>query len=153
MLKKILPQLERLRELKPQQDAEIFLGKKGLRSAYERLLSIHGNEEDYFFFYMHEEEYAEESDLFYNSIQSLLRKVSPRGISNERGRKSRFIRKAKYIDCRFADFPIPGNIEVCGDKILLVSWERPIIAVLISSQSIAGNFRRYFNSVWKVAKK
>ena len=53
---------------------------------------------------------------------------------------------------RFVDFPTPGNIEVCRDKLLLVSWN-PVMGILIHSGSIADNFRQYFETVWKVAKK
>src|SRR3989344_6756812 len=36
-LRKIIPDLEKLQEMKTRQEAEIFLGKKGLRTAYEKL--------------------------------------------------------------------------------------------------------------------
>jgi len=42
-------------------------------------------------------------------------------------------------------------LEICKDKLLLVSWEKPIIGVLIHSKSLAENFRKYFNSVWNKA--
>ena len=141
-LKKILPQLEKLQEFKPKQEAEIFLGKKGLKTAYEKILSNTNKKDKHLFFYIHEEKYAKESDLFYFSIQNILKKVGIRGISNEKGRKSEVTKKMKFIDYKFVDFPIPGNIEVCKDRLLLVSWEKPIIAVLIHSGSIADNFRK-----------
>jgi hypothetical protein len=49
------------------------------------------------------------------------------------------------------NFPIPGNIEVCGNKMLVISWQKPIIGVLINSKSISDNFRNYFEGVWKIA--
>ena len=152
LLKKMLPVLEEKQSHKLQQDAEIFLGKRGLRSAYERLLANLEKGDEDLFFYIHEEQYAEESDLFYFSIQNILKKVQARGITNKFGVKSKFLKKAKYIKCKFVDFPIPGNIEVCGDKMLLISWKKPVIAILIHSQSISDNFKSYFNEVWKVAK-
>jgi len=102
---------------------------------------------------MHEEEYAEESDLFYFSIIDLIRKMPIRGIGNENTRNSKFTKKAKWIKMKFVNFPIPGNMEVCRDRLLLASWKKPIISVLIHSQNMADNFRNYFESVWKVAEK
>ena len=153
LLKNFLPRLEELQKLKPEQDAEIFIGIKGLKSAYEKLLKGATKTDEDLFFYIHEEEYAEESDLFYFSIQNLLKKTTPRGIVNKFAIKSKFIKKARFIDVRYVEFPIPGNIEVCSNKLLLISWKKPIIAVLIHSQSISDNFRNYFETVWKIAKK
>lgn len=151
-LKTLLPRLEQLQRLKPEQSAEIFLGKKGLKSAYEKLLTNRTAKDEYLFLYIHEDEYAKESDLFYFSIQEMFKKMKTRGISNQNYKKSAFMKQATYIDMRFVDFPIPGNFEVCGDRVLLISW-MPIIAVLIDSKSIADNCRKYFNAVWKTARK
>lgn len=155
-LKQILPQLEKLQEIKPQQEAEIFLGLKGLKTAYEKLLYGLSKKDEDLFFYIHEKQYAEESDLFYLSILNLIKKIKIRGVVNEEGKKSEFFKKVKKYPCyktRFVSFPIPGNIEVCKNKLLLISWKKPIIAVLIHSESMADSFRDYFESVWKVAKK
>lgn len=149
-LKKALPELEKLRQFVPSEEAEIFIGKKGLKTAYDKF-STAGK--DYVFFYIHEPEYEKDADLFYFSIQHLLKTAKIRGIANEYARTSEFMQKSKYIDERYVDFPIPGNIEVCENKLLLVSWKKPIIAVLVHSESIADNFRQYFEVVWKQAKK
>ena len=152
-LKQVLPELTQLQKIVPQQDAEIFLGKKGLKTAYEKFTSEMDNKEPYCFFYIHEKEYAKEADLFYFGIQHMLKRRNIRGISNENGRNSEFTKQAKYMQMRFVNFPIPGNIEVCKDRLLLVSWKQPIIGVLIHSESIAENFKSYFETVWNVAKE
>jgi len=151
-LHKIIPRLKRLQEIKPQQEAEIFMGKKGLRTAYEKLFNSVTKKDEDLFFYVYQQDYFKESDLFYFSIQDILQPVPTKGISNREYQKSAFIQQAKYIQMRFVDFPIPGNMEVCKDKLLLVSWN-PVMGILIHSQSIADNFRTYFETVWKVAKK
>lgn len=151
-LKQMLPGLVHLQQLHTSPEAEVFVGIKGLRTAYGQLIGTSADEE--LFFYIYERMYAEESDRFYFGIQDIFKKVKHmRGICNEAYRESPFFKHAAYIDTRFVDFPIPGNIEVCGDKVFLVSWEKPIIAVLVHSKSIADNFRTYFNTVWDVAKK
>ncbi|MBI3623575.1 hypothetical protein HY212_05875 [Candidatus Pacearchaeota archaeon] len=153
LLSEILPKINELSEKTSKEEAEIFIGKKGLRTAYEKFLSSSGKNNEDLFFYIHEKEYAEESDLFYFSIIDIIKKVPSRGIGNEFYKKSEFIKKAKWIKMKTVDFPIPGNIEVCRDKMLLISWKKPIIAILIHSQSMADNFKNYFESVWKVARK
>lgn len=153
LLEEILPKINELSEKTKKEETEMFIGKKGLRTAYEKFLSEMNKKDEDLFFYIHEKEYAEESDLFYFSIIDIIKKAPARGISNEFYKNSEFIKKAKWIKMKTVDFPIPGNIEVCRDKLLLVSWKKPIIGVLIHSQSMADYFRNYFESVWKVAEK
>ena len=151
-LKKILPGLEKLQEIKPQQEAEIFLGKKGLRTAYEKLMKNVTKKDEGLFFYIHEKEYDEESNLFYNSILDLSNKARVRGICNEDYKKSWFAKKAKHLQMKFSDVPMPGNIDIVGDKVLIVTWKDSIFSILIQSQSLANSMKKYFEEMWKVAK-
>ena len=155
-LEKALPDLEKLQEIKPQQEAEIFLGKKGLRTAYEKLLKGATKKDEILFFYIHEEEYGEESNLFYNSIEYLGDKVKNRGVCNKDYKKSWFAKKAKRtkkLRMKFSDVPIPGNIDIFKDKVLIVTWKDSIFSVLIHSRSLADTMRKYFEEMWKAARK
>lgn len=147
-LKKILPDLERLQEAKLKQEAEVFIGKKGLRTAYEKLFKNVSKKDEILFFYIHDEKYAEESDLFYNSIVDLVREIKNRGMCNMEYKKSWFSKKSKHLTMKFSNLPLPGNIDIINDKILLVSWDKTIFSVLIHSRSLANNLRNYFNEMW-----
>ncbi len=148
-LKEIIPSLEKLQEIKPQQEAEIFLGKKGLRTAYEKLLKNKTKKDEALFFYIHKKEFDEESNLFYNSISDLGKKMKPKGICNEDYKNSWFSKKAKYLNMKFTNIPIPGNIDIIGNKVLIVSWHHTIFSVLIHSKHLADDLRTYFNQIWK----
>ena len=80
-------------------------------------------------------------------------RVPQRGITNEYARTSQFFQQVTQIKTRYADFPIPGQVEICNDSVLLVSWEETIITILIQSGDIAENIRTYFKEVWKLAKE
>lgn len=154
-LQKLLPQLELLKDFKQGQEAEVFIGLKGLKTAYEKLLSGTTKDDEDLYFYIYEKEYAKESDLFYFSIYELIKKVHMRGILNGYAKKSLFIKKYKNsprLKIRFADFPIPGNIDICKDKVLIMSWKKPIMGVLMHSQSIADNLKEYLEAIWKISK-
>ncbi len=152
-LKKALPDLEKLQEMKQQQEAEVFIGKKGLRTAYEKLYKNAGKDEELLFFYIHEEKYGEDSNLFYNSIVDIAKQTKNRGICNEKYKKSWFAKKSSHLDMRFSNSPLPGTIDILGDKVLIISWRETIFSVLIQSQSLAESLRDYFNEMWKIAKK
>lgn len=151
-LKKILPDLEKLQETKSKQEAEVFIGKKGLRTAYERLFANISKNDEILFFYIHDDEYAEESNLFYNSIVDLVKGIKNRGICNAEYEKSWFAQKSKHLTIKFSNLPLPGNIDIMKDKVLLTSWDKSIFSVLIHSPSLANNLRNYFNKMWEKAK-
>src|SRR3989338_720168 len=50
-LKNIIPELEKLQSIKPKQEAEVFIGKKGLRTAYEKLSKDASKKDEILFFY------------------------------------------------------------------------------------------------------
>lgn len=155
-LQNIIPELTRMQMLVKQPEAEVFIGKKGLRSAYERLIEGAGKHDEDLFTYIHDPAYAEEADTFYLSIRETLIKCKFRGVSDLNGKKSDFFKEIsllKNFNVKYVDFPIPGNIEVCKDKMLIVSWEKPIMGVLIQSQGMARFFRNYIESLWKAGKK
>jgi sugar-specific transcriptional regulator TrmB len=148
-LKKILPDIEKLQETSTSQEAEIFLGVKGLRTAYEKMLGNATKKDTVFFSYLYDKIYAEEADLFYNSIQHISRKASVKGIANKEYKKSWFAKKSKFLNIKFVDFPIPGNIDVVRDMVLIVSWKPEVIGILIRSESIAKNLCKYIRDIWE----
>ena len=151
-LKKILPNLEKIQGSHLSQEAEIFLGLKGLTAAYEKMLRSRTKKDEVLYFYIHEEDYAEKSDLFYHSIQHLSKKVKMRGLANKEYKKSWFAKKSKFLNVKYVNFPIPGTIDISEDFVLIISWKPEIVGILIKSESIAENLRNYFNKVWKMAK-
>ena len=54
---------------------------------------------------------------------------------------------------KFSNLPLPGNIDIIKDKILLTSWGESIFSVLIHSESLANNLKNYFNEMWSKVEK
>jgi len=153
-LKELIPSLNALINSKESKtDAEIFIGTKGLKTAYEKLGSNLTKKEEVLFFYIYEKENADKSDEFYNSMFDITKKLKARGLANKEYKKSWFMQKAKNImKVKFVDFPLPGNIDIIQNKMMLISWHPEIVGILINSESIARHFRNYFNKIWKIAK-
>lgn len=152
VLAELLPKLEG-EKVKPEEEAEIFVGLKGLKAAYIRLFTENPVGGENLFFYIHRKEYAKESDKFYISNAKLFRmpRIVMRGISNEEYRDSKAI--VPTTKMRYVNFPIPGNIEIFQDKILVLAWSEKPVSFLIRSKQIANIMKEYFESVWKIAKK
>ena len=151
-LKNILPNLEKLQGSHLEQEAEIFLGMKGLTAAYEKMLRNRTKKEEVLYFYLHEKEYEEKSNLFYHSIQNLSRQVKMRGLANKEYKISWFAKKSKFLNVRYVNFPLPGNIDIIGNMVFIISWKPEVVGILIKSESVAKNLRGYFNKIWGRAK-
>ena len=80
-----------------------------------------------------------------------LSKRKLKGITNKDYAKSIYAKQSKHLQLKFLDSPLPGNIDICNDKILHVSWKKPTIAILIHSEDIANNMKKYFHQLWKTA--
>jgi len=47
----------------------------------------------------------------------------------------------------------PTATVICGNKVFLQSWTKEPFAVVIESQEMADNQKKYFDALWKLAKK
>ena len=156
IFEKLLPELENLtKNAIKKEEAEVFIGEKGLLTAYEMILRDSKPKNEGIFFYVYEPKLYEKSESFYKKSWNIVKKSKTvwRGVSNKEFSKT-FLRKKSpfFIKYKFVSFPLPGNIDVFQDKTLLVSWSDKPIGILIHSQDIADNFRKYFESVWKSTK-
>ncbi|MBI4162646.1 MAG: hypothetical protein HY513_03105 [Candidatus Aenigmarchaeota archaeon] len=156
VLNELVPKLALLQKVKPEQEAEIFVGLKGMKAAYSKMIANYTGGE-WLFFYLHDKDYGDLADRFYLSIKNILRKSKTvRGITNPAGRKAKFTKYSKSIKWtkyRFADFPIPGNLDIYKDYVLVQAWSSQSVAFLIKSDVITDVLRQYFESVWTISKK
>ena len=150
-VKDILPQLEKIKEQTSAQEAEVYIGIAGIRSAYERLFENVEEKEEALFIYMYKEKYKEQSDRLYLSIRHLFEKLpkKTRGIASPNYKHSPVVEQfADNLNIRYTQEPLPGNIDVYQDKVLQISWEGEKVAVLIHNKEIADTFSEYFEAMW-----
>jgi len=151
--KTIQPQLQKLLEQHHRQEAEIYTGTKGLRTAYENLLEG-SKKTGGLFFYVHNEQYYEESELFYRKLWKKIDRhgVTWKGLSSKEFKSTKLTQKyPSFITQRYVDFPLPGIIDIVGNKTLITTWQEQPVGILIHSKEIAKNFRDYFDTIWKTA--
>lgn len=155
ILEKALPRIRALQESNPKQEAMLFIGFKGLRSAYEELYKGGTSQDENLWIYVHDEKYAKVSDKFYlHTWLDFVKNVKSRGIADKSYRSSPFSKAfKKKHDMKFVDFPIFSHGEVYGNKFMIVSWEDPIITVLVHAKHVSDHFRKYFESVWEKGRE
>lgn len=148
-LNNLLPRITGLQTGHPGEEAEIFIGFKGLKAAYEKLFAERHPGKEYLFIYMHEGPFKGRADEVYTKMWADYSDIPTRGLSNPPFRKSLYLKNYPKINCRFADFPLFGQAEVYGDQLLIISWDEQIVVNLVRAKNLADNFRRYFEEVWK----
>ena len=158
LLSELLPKIQKLQKfVGKREEAEIFIGTKGLMTAYENLLSDSKKGDKLFFFYVHDPVYYELAEKFYMKSWKIFKKVNidiaGYGVGNRAYKKTKLVTHyPKWIKQRYVDFPLPANIDIYRDKILIISWSEKPLGILIQSQEIAEKFKKYFDGVWKIAK-
>jgi sugar-specific transcriptional regulator TrmB len=152
---KIIPELAKIANKNRQNDiTEIFIGDKGIRTAYELLLRDATSKDILYYFYPFEG-YHPIASPFYSRLYLFQkqRKVQQRGIATLDFKQSKhYTEISKGVKMKFVDFPLPATMDIFKDQLLIISWEN-VIGILISSKEIAGHFRNYFDSVWKLATR
>jgi len=138
----------------PDQNAEIFEGFNGIKSAFGKLLSNSENKEEYLFFYKYDSKDAEKVNEFFSKMdkEGYYNKLQTRAIFSLEYKKL-FSKRKNKINARFTDQPIPSSINIFYNKVLIISWGEKPIGYLIESFEISKMFRELFEGMWRLAKK
>lgn len=155
-LKNILPELQKLIKKHKERTAEIYIGINGLKTAYENFLENAKMDDSVLYFYSYDSETYKQTNQFYYRLFPKLKETRTlwKGIANIEFKEQFKKEKApKFLEVRFVNFPVPSNIDIFNDKILITSWADIPMGILITSKEIADNFTNYFNKLWEITKK
>ena len=149
---RLIPSLLKYTGSGKRNSAEIFVGLKGLRTAYEILMQDAKKGDILRYFYPFDD-YHEVASPFYARLHLFQKqkRLDERGIGTASFKKSKHYRELKNVNMRFVLFPLPGTMDIFGDKMLTIAWESTT-GILLSSTEITDHFKQYFDSVWKMAK-
>ncbi|MDP6293881.1 MAG: helix-turn-helix domain-containing protein [Candidatus Woesearchaeota archaeon] len=155
VLKDVLPSLKNLAGEASPLHVEVFVGMKGLKTAYELLVAGGKKGDKGQFVYVYNKKYYKATERFYVDLWKEIR-TSPirwEGICNEEYRPTVLgQKKEKTLEQRYVDLPLAGNIDLFKDRLLIEIWADKPLGILITSQEVADNFRTYFDGLWKVSK-
>lgn len=145
----VLPELEAKQKLaREKQEAEIFLGTKGIMAMLNTIIDEAKSGDDYSFFATNIEERNEELQEFFRryDIKRKERGLNIRGLAPKSLKHLFAGRKALKI--KFPQFPIPSDMTICNDKVALIAWEEKPVGYLIRSKQIYKIYHKFFEEVW-----
>lgn len=148
------------RESPVKQEAQVFIGWKGVYNAFNTLLSILPNGSEYIGFAAAlEEQHSEQSRRFFQEFQkkraSMRYKVKL--IANQSSREQ--IKKYDYYpkfgkpEYRFVNGFAPIGLIIFENHVLQVAFGEEPVAIIITSKQMADSYKHFFYSMWEVAKK
>jgi len=158
-LKNILPALKQKQKIaKIPQTATIYEGIKGIKTIYsEAIYSLKKGEEYYAI--AAEPEVMEDKD-FMTFIKNFHRRREERGVKVKllapnkiKNIISKTIAKRKLIKIRYFKQHLPSAMLIFGDNVATYVWSEKPSGVIIRSPTIANRYKRFFDEVWKMAKK
>ena len=152
LVEEMLPELSQIfHESKEKEESDIFNGIKGIRTILNDIL----NYKEYVAFGS-SGKFLEimKHDFLLFQKQKKEKKIKARVILSESSRRTEQV-KESYSSFKFIqdEFSSPTTTFVYGEKTAIIVWGENPIATLIKSKEVAESYRRYFELLWKVARK
>lgn len=156
---KIIPELRKFqKDNLEKQEAKVYTGIEGWKTAYNEILNDLADGGEYLAFGLGKVEAQNEF------VRTFIKKFHLKRADS--GAKARVLlrRETKeYIDVnfpitmkgtkiRYTDMRNPTNIAMWNDKVLTLVWGENPVAFVIKSKQVAGKYREYFEYLWKESK-
>ncbi len=147
-LSEILPQLNELyNQAKEKQETNFYKGTEGLKTIFQdqleskEILILGASSEAFeilpFYFKWYDKDRVK-------------RRIKTRIIANKRFNKPIPLSEIRYLPEKYAN---PLAINIWNDKVAIILWKAPPLAIVIKQQEIADSYKKYFELIWKMAKK
>lgn len=135
--------------------AEVFVGIKGMRNAFNVLINEFDPKEAYYAFGAGKGENVKQIQIFFSKLhqQRISKKVKSYIIFNESSRGLfKPQEKSKYVEARYLIESTPTAINIYKDYTIIAILSKEPITFLVKNKETANSFREYFKVMWKIAK-
>jgi sugar-specific transcriptional regulator TrmB len=148
----ILPDLKSIFEqVKEEEESDLFRGKKGIKSILNDMLNYKeylafGSSGNFLKIMKHD------FHLFQKNKKKL--RIKARVILSHSSRNTEQV-KVSYSQFKFIpdEFTAPTTTFVYDKKVAVIVWSEVPIATVIISKEVSQSYGRYFELLWKIAKK
>lgn len=153
-INKILPQLiEQQKSTLEVHEARVFLGKDGIKSILEDILSVGKN----FVAFGAEGRFKDVYRWYFSNWQKrrVKQEVKYKIIYKFKLRGKRPTSDQKLVQVRYLPdkYEFPATTIVYGDKVAILLWDKSPIGFVLESKEVVKSFLSYFDVLWESAKK
>lgn len=159
-IERLLPELEAKQlSAKEKQFVEIYEGKKAIFALFHDLIEDSRKNELYYSFSLGKEHEDKQIEIFYKNFGE---KRAKKGLIVKilANKETKDIFKKAYSDrlnilkkiVKYTDFNFPQGITIFRNNVVIIDWEN-LTAILIQSKKIAGEYKRFFEHLWKISQK
>jgi HTH-type transcriptional regulator, sugar sensing transcriptional regulator len=154
----ILPTLKKSESFaKQKQAAKVYEGINGLKIAYNDILSSLSAGEEYYFFQITKNELIKDEMFKFFRIFQMKRaeagiKVKALALKSTEEVTKQVFQNLKHTKLKFVNEFLPGGIIIYRNKVIILDWIETPTAIVISSNAIAGSYKKFFDEKWKQTK-
>ncbi len=155
-LEKLVPQLRLQQKMaKQKQEATVYTGYEGIKTAFNLILSELKKGDKYFVFTLYEESASEQLKRFFLNYHQkrVEKKIKVRLLTMKKFKKSTKKRFPKYplSERKFIDLDLPTGLYIFKDYVMHFIWsDNPTIFMIQSAQN-AERYKRFFLELWDKA--
>ncbi len=156
-IKKIIPDLILKQKNSSKSDVKVFTGFEGLKTAEEDILNSLKKGEEWLSMGLSDQ--PESWEIYFNKKHEERAKkgIVHKHLLNEKYKSLYHKRKhLVFTDFRFLsrEMEMPTSIEIYKNKVcVMILTPKNPLAIIIENKETADSFRKYFNLLWKSAKK
>jgi sugar-specific transcriptional regulator TrmB len=156
-IKEFIPQI-RSKHKKTDQYATVYESFNGIKTLYDEILDyLSANKENFIAFSMREEYKKKQMNLFFRNYNvkraKLGIKIKLIGLAHQRSFLERENKDYLNIETRYVDHAVPAGVIIYGDNVATLLWYDVPTAFVIHSRQNAHAYKKFFNDMWKIAKK
>lgn len=156
-IKDLIPDIKKRREINSdKQEATVYEGIKGVKAAFDEILSNLKSGDKYYVFTLGNELEKVELKSFFRNFHAkrIKRNISVKFIANT-SLRGIFEEHHNYkkISIKYSNQTFPSGIFIFADKVMTVVWEKKPTAFVITSKNNYEKYKEFFEESWKNAKK
>lgn len=160
LVDELLPTLLlKYQKTKEQVDVEVFYGWEGMTTVYNDIVKTLGKGDEDYVFGASMGLQSKQADIFYSQY---MKKIEKKGYSlkiifneNVRGYKERveYFEKSPLHEVRYLHHDTFTELNLYKDTVLVIMLIKDPIVIRIRSKDAANSFRKFFNTMWDIAKE
>ena len=157
-IEQFLPTLLNKQKQAAEHNVVIYESFSGMKTLYNEAIEIlMANKEDFIGFTLGDEYQSPEANLFFSNYDAKRKetgiKIRLIGLETQRSFWRKEYTKTKWKEFRYLPYALPTGVIIFGDRVATLLWKETPTAFVIQSKEVATAYKKFFEDMWKIAKK